>query len=59
MTDEEEYRKFQTPDEYARRLALVQKGIESAKQRSEQKRRMIEMRRRKMMRKDLAERYGV
>lgn len=55
----EEYDKFITPDEHERRVALVQKGIESAKLQNNKKRAVIERAGWKRKRIELGEKYDI
>lgn len=59
MTEEEEYKRFQTPDEWERRKKLVMTGIESAKQNNARKKRIIEAKQRAKRRKEVTENYGI
>lgn len=55
----EEYMKYQVPEEYERRMALIRKGAENAKKQSEKKRSMLERKARKKKRIETSDRYGI
>lgn len=56
---EKTYRKFQTPDDWERKMAIIRLGCENAKKNEERKKAYIATRSRWNHRKAVVERYGV
>ena len=54
-----EYLKAHVPDEYARKMRILEQGMMNAKQNNAKKVKMIESRQRWIKRRELADRYGV
>lgn len=55
----EEFDQIVNPDEYERRIALVKRGIESAKHRSDRTKKLIELRQKRYRRKEVTSEYGI
>ncbi|MBP9698124.1 MAG: hypothetical protein KBD65_02960 [Candidatus Moranbacteria bacterium] len=54
-----EYDAIINPDEYARKMRILEQGMMNAKQNNAKKVKMIESRQRWIKRRELADRYGV
>ncbi len=54
-----DYLKFHVPDEYARRLAIIKQGMQSATARSASKKRMLERMEWKKKKVELSDKYGI
>jgi len=54
-----DYLKFHVPDEYERRMAIIEKGINSAKANSESKKRMLERMAWKKKKVEIADRFDI
>lgn len=56
---EKTYRKFQTPDDWERKMAIIRKGCENAKKNAEKKKAFLATKQRWNHRKEVVERYGI
>ena len=55
----EEYDAIINPDEYARKMRILEQGMMNAKQNSEKKKKMIESRQRWIKRRELADKFDI